>query len=406
MISSRILLSCAALALLASAASAAPDEELLGKSAQYPIGASWFRDERVRIGAFSNLDKLLPHNTLARAATPMPLPLANPAPKLEYLFEGRRLTVEDFLARQRITGLLVIKDGKILVERHQYDRTPAHRFVSHSMAKSIVSLAVGFALAENKIGSLDDKVSKYVSELAGYAYGETSIRNILRMSSGVAFKEAYDGQDDLARFSKIQISRGTIEALRAFTVREAPEGTRFHYASSETSVLAAVVRKVTGKTLSEYLTERLWQPMGAEADATWINTPDGLERAGGNFNAVLRDYGRLGVLLANDGALGGKQILPKAYLLEATDWRKQPKAFAPGRATPYFGYGYQFWLYPGAKRRFALLGVYGQSVFVDPELRLVMAITAATKNASVSKETLARERNALWRALVGRYGSW
>jgi CubicO group peptidase (beta-lactamase class C family) len=146
--------------------------------------------------------------------------------------------------------------------------------------------------------------------------------------------------------------------------------------------------------------------MGAEADATWINTPDGLERAGGNFNAVLRDYGRLGVLLANDGAVGGKQLLPKDYLLEATDWHKQPSAFAPGAATPYFGYGYQFWLYPGAKRRFALLGVYGQSIFVDPELKLVMVITAVAKNASVGKETFARERDAVWRGLVAKYGSW
>jgi CubicO group peptidase (beta-lactamase class C family) len=109
---------------------------------------------------------------------------------------------------------------------------------------------------------------------------------------------------------------------------------------------------------------------------------------------------------ANDGALGGKQMLPKEYLLEATDWRKQPDAFAPGRATPYFGYGYQFWLFPGAIRRFALLGVYGQSIFVDPELRLVMVLTGVAKTASVGKEPLGRERDALWRGLVRAYGSW
>ena len=126
----------------------------------------------------------------------------------------------------------------------------------------------------------------------------------------------------------------------------------------------------------------------------------------GSFNAVLRDYGRLGILLANDGALGGRQILPKDYLLDATDWHRQPEAFAPRKATPYFGYGYQFWLFPGEKRRFALLGVYGQSIFVDPELKLVMVITAAAKNASVGKEPLARERDALWRGVVAKYGSW
>jgi CubicO group peptidase (beta-lactamase class C family) len=404
----QILLSCVALAALASTASAAPDEEQLGKAAGYPIGtpANWFFDESVRVGSFSNLDRLLPYNTLMKAATPLPLPAVASELKIEYQFENRTYTIDDFLARQRITGLLVIKDGEVLLERYQYDRTPADRFVSHSMAKSIVSIAVGMALAEGKIASLDDTVAKYAPALAGCPYGETSIRNILRMSSGVPFSEVYDGNDDLSRFSQIRRTQGSIEALRTFEVREAEPGTRFHYASSETVVLAVLLKAVTGKTLSEYLTERLWQPMGAEADATWIKGSDGLEAAAGAFNATLRDYGRLGVLLANDGAAGSRQIVPKEYLLEATDWRRQPDAFAPRKATPYFGYGYQFWLYPGEKRRFAMLGVYGQSIFVDPELKLVMVITAVAKNASVAKETLARERNAVWRGLIDKYGSW
>jgi len=404
----RILLLCVALVALAASASAAPDEEQLGRSAGYPIGTpdNWFFDESVRVGSFSNLDKLLPSYTLPKATVPLPLPAVAGEPKIEYQFDNGTYTIDDFLARQRITGLLVIKDGEVLLERYQYDRTPADRFVSHSMAKSIVSIAVGMALAEGKIASLDDAVAKYAPALAGSAYGKTSIRNILRMSSGVAFKEVYDGQDDLARFSQIRRTQGSIEALRSFETREAEPGTRFHYASSETVVLAVLLRAVTGKTLSEYLTERLWQPMGAEADATWIRGSDGLEAASGAFNATLRDYGRLGVLLANDGAVGSRQVVPKEYLLEATDWRRQPDAFAPRKATPFYGYGYQFWLYPGEKRRFALLGVYGQSIFVDPELKLVMVITAVAKNASVGKETLARERNTVWRGLIDKYGSW
>lgn len=404
----RILLPCVALAALAFPAAAAPDEEQLGKSAGYPIGtrANWFFDERVRVGSFSHLDSLLPHYTLSKAASPRPLPTAASPPTFEYRFENRTHTLEDFLARQRVTGLLLIKDGQVLFERYQYDRTPTDRFISHSMAKSIVSLAVGMALAEGKIASLDDAVSKYVPKLAGSPYGETSIRNILRMSSGVAFSEVYDGQDDLTRFSLLRNWHGSIDALREFKVREAEQGSHFHYASSETVVLAVLLQAVTGTTLSDYLTGRLWQPMGAEADATWVYTSDGIETASGSFNAILRDYGRLGVLLANDGAVGGRQILPKDYLLEATDWHRQPEAFAPKRATPFFGYGYQFWIFPGEKRRFALLGVYGQSIFVDPALKLVMVVTAAAKNASVGKESLAAERNAVWRGIVGKYGSW
>jgi CubicO group peptidase (beta-lactamase class C family) len=402
-----VLLPCVLLALACPAA-AAPDEELLGKSAGYPIGtrANWFFDEGVRVGSFSNLDKILPHYTLAKAAAPLPLPTAASAPKIEYSLENQTFALDDFLARQRVTGFLLIKDGEILAERYQYDRNSGDRFISHSMAKSIVSIAIGMALAEKKIGSLDDTVSKYVPELAGSPYGETAIRNLLRMSSGVPFSEDYDGKDDLTRFVIARNENGSIEALRLFTARETEQGTRFHYASSETVVLTVLLRAVTGTTLSEYLTPRLWQPMGAEADATWVRSQDGTVSGFGNFNATLHDYGRLGMMLAHDGMAGGKQIVPRDYLLDATDWHRQPDAFAPRKATPYFGYGYQFWLFPSEKRRFALLGVYGQSVFVDPELKLVMVVTAVAKNANVGKESFGRERDALWRGVIKQYGAW
>jgi len=132
----QVLLPCVLLALACSAA-AAPDEELLGKSAGYPIGtlANWFFDERVRVGSFSNLDQILPHYTLAKAATPLPIPEAASAPKIEYSFENRTLALDDFLSHQRVTGFLLIKDGKLLAERYQYDRNSGNRFISHSMAK-------------------------------------------------------------------------------------------------------------------------------------------------------------------------------------------------------------------------------------------------------------------------------
>jgi CubicO group peptidase (beta-lactamase class C family) len=402
---------CAALAaslFCISAASAAPDEELLGKSKGYPIGtrATWFMDETVRVGAFSNLDKLFPHRVLHKAANPSPLRLAAVEPALRYSFGGRTHTIDDYLAHQRTTGLLVIKDGEVLVQRYQYDRTATDRFLSNSMAKSLVSIAMGLALSEKHIRSLDDKVVEYVPELKGNVYGETAIRNLLRMASGVRFTEDYDGRDDLAKFSRLQATKGSIPGLLAFNGREVPEGERFHYASIETQVLAVVLCAATGKTLSGYLSEKLWQPMGAEADATWIIAPDGLERAAGNFNATLRDWGRLGLLLANDGVLDGKQIIPRDYLLEATDWHKHPAAFAPRRATKSYGYGYQFWTLPGEKRRFVLLGVYGQAIYVDPELKLVLVHTAVAKTARVGNEPMGAELSALWVGLVNTFGHW
>src|ERR1700733_1247323 len=216
--SGKILALSLAIAALTFPAIAAPDEQQLGKAAGYPIGTrgSWFYDESVRVGSFSNLDKFLAHYTLNKSASPLSLSAVATQPKIEYRFENTTYTLDDFLAHQRVTGLLLIKDGEILFERYQYERNAENRFVSHSMAKSIVSLAIGMAFAEGKIASLDDKAAKYEPKLAGHAYGETSIRNLLRMSSGVAFKEVYDDNDDLARFSRLRNADGSVASLGAF----------------------------------------------------------------------------------------------------------------------------------------------------------------------------------------------
>ena len=199
--------------LLSSApAGAAPDEELLGKSKGYPLGnsATWFYDETVRVGSFSHLDQILPHNVMARAPVASELQRAASVPEFRYSFQGKQYSIDDYLQRQRATGLLIVKDGEILVERYQYDRKPTDRLLSNSMAKSLVSLAVGLAVADGKIRSLDDTVATYVPELKGLSYGETRIRNILRMASGVRFAENYDSKDDLAKYGSLLASSGSI----------------------------------------------------------------------------------------------------------------------------------------------------------------------------------------------------
>lgn len=381
----------------------APDEELLGKSRGYPPGtrATWFFDEAVRVGSFSSLDRIFPHRVIAKAESPSPLPKSLVEPVLRYRYQGREYTLDDYLSHQRTTGLLVIKDGQIVAERYQYNRTPSHRLLSNSMAKSIVSLAFGIALRERTIRSLDDKAADYVPELADSAYGQTTLRNLLRMSSGVRYTEDYSGKDDSSRFARASAQTGLLSAIRLFNDREAPAGTRFHYATIETHVLGLVLHRATGREVAGYVGDKLWRPMGAESDATWIIGPDGHERFGGNFSATLRDWGRVGVLLANDGMRNGQAIIPGDYLVEATDKRRHPGAFAPrGRG---FGYGYQFWTMPGEARRFALLGVYGQAIYVDPQLRLVLVHTAAAKTARIGNESMGPELRALWAGLVDTY---
>ena len=408
------LLFCLVLLAASSLSHAAPDEDKLGRAQGYPVGtaANWFSLESVRVGSFTH-EAEIPGvqggsvRTLAPSAQPMPLPLAARTPAYRWNIDAlRSLTVDDYLARQRIMGLIVIKDGVVQLERYQYARTAADHFVSHSMAKSLVSLAVGLALKDGVLRSLDDHAQRYDAALDGTLYGATSLRDLLRMSSGARFEERYDGRDDLERFSKLVAQDGVEAAARGVVERVNPPGQHFNYASAETLMLAAAVSNAVNMSLSDYLQARLWQPMGAESPAYWRTDRTGLELASGNFNATLRDYARLGWLLANDGLRPdtGQQVIPRDYLLEATDATRQPPPFAPRTATRYFGYGYQFWLYPGRVRRFALLGVYGQMILVDPALKLVMVQTAANATAKTEQTTLAREADAFWRGLVDYYG--
>ncbi|MFO1424950.1 MAG: serine hydrolase [Candidatus Competibacteraceae bacterium] len=402
---------------------AAPDEEKLGKSLGYPIAKignnkDWYYDESVRVGSFTHqadIPSLFQGkaNVLQRSDQPMRLATAAHEPDYRWSIDKERgLSVDDFLARQRIMGLIVVKDGVIQVERYQYDRKPTDRFTSQSMAKSITALAIGYALAEGKIASLDDRADRYAPRLRGTIYGETTIRNLLRMASGARYKQTYDRTSvgDTIPFN-LAIWRDGIEAAaRYVTARETEQGTRFAYASPHTVVLAAVMRGATGMSLSAYLTPRLWQGIGAEETAFWRADKTGLEVASGNFNATLRDYARLGVVLANDGVRPddptAKQIIPRDFLFEATDWKRAPAQFHPGKATPYYGYGYQFWILPGEKRRFVMLGVYGQSLFVDPGQHLVIVQTAANATAEAGGTSLGRERDAFWRGVVRYYGEW
>lgn len=408
-----------ALALLLAwpaAASGAPDEVRLGRDQGYPAGhaGNWFFDESVRVGSFSaqaeipGLANGVAH-TLAPSAQPMPLPRADAEPALRWAVGGERgLTIDDFLARQRIMALIVVKDGVVQLERYQYGRTPQHRFVSHSMAKSILSLAVGMALAEGRIESLDDPAGRYAPRLAGTLLGGTPLRDLLRMASGARCSEEYTGQDDAARFAREVARRGTEQAAAVIADRDVPAGERFSYCSAQSAVLGAALHRAVGTSLAEYLTPRLWQAIGAEHPAAWRADRNGIELAGGHFNATLRDYARLGVVLAYDGRRPDRPeqppIVPLPYLLEATDWALSPPAFRPGTATPTYGYGLHFWTLPGRPRRFALLGVYGQAMYVDPQLRLVMVQLAANATAKAGQTSLARESQALWRALVAHYG--
>lgn len=406
--------------LTSGAAHAEPDEDVLGKSQNYPLGtsASWYNNP-YRVGAWSALDKVPGVRTrvVGRSPDARALPRAVQIPEIAYRYRNLSYTLADYMDRQRVTGVLVLKNGEVVAEHYRYGRAENARFLSFSMAKSVTSLLIGLAVEKGHIASLDDVAEKYVKALAGSPYGATTVRQLLRMSAGLTFTERYDGNDDIARLSRASagvIGAGSpVDVLSSVIDRHAAAGEKFVYASAETDVLGRVLTAATGKNMAELTTDWLWKPMGAEHDAFWRVSSDGQEQSFGAFNASLRDWGRLGLLLANDGRVDGQvdgkagssQILPRDYLLDATDPARQPEAFKPRKATPYFGYGYQFWLMPLKERTFAMQGIHGQTLYVQPSSGVVMVLTSVWESASGKQDPQPyAERDALWRGVLRSLG--
>ncbi len=376
-----------------------PDADLYGAREGYPVpprgiarreGNPWA--PRYRVGAFTHLDAIYDTRPVRRAGEPWAFkraPFENEAP------------VADYLASHPVMGLLVARDDTILVERYQYGRTEHDRFLSQSMVKSITGLLIGFAVADGAIASIDDLAEKYVPGLVGSEYGRTPIRALLNMASGVAFGEEQEGGRDLDRLWRGVVAGlgpagGTIGSLRQFDRRLAPPGTHHAYASSEPDVLAMVLKGAVGGTASAYLQDKLWQPIGSEADATWLIDAEGYELGHFGFSATLRDYARLGRLLAHDGTWNGRPLLPAHWMIDATSVRPEDAYLLPGKAMRDFGYGYLLWLLPGPRRQFALVGAFGQRIIVDPPSKLVLVQTALDETGGASWK--------LWRTLVGQYG--
>jgi CubicO group peptidase (beta-lactamase class C family) len=392
-----------------------PQAERLGQSQGYPACFEALIKADCRVGTWSG--HLLQENRIWVTASEKPVPIPeHPASiAITWRWGGLNKSLDDFLDETQTTGLLIIKEGKIVAERYQYDRTPAMPMRSFSMAKTITALLVGIAHAKGHIRSLDDKLGSYWPEIEESAYGQTTIRHLLRMSSGVQFRELYTWtpDDDIwiwGRLLNLPANRGRPELITEYlnsrNVRNQEQGARFHYASIETELLGRVLTRSTGQTIAK-LTERwLWHPMGAESDAYWLRSgTDGVEQTSGGFNATLRDYGRLGILLANDGMKEGMEIIPREFLLDATEVSRQPRAFSPRIATPYMGYGYQVWLLPNKVRTFALQGIHGQHIFVQPDNKIVMVQTSVNQMASGRQDLRPYQyRDALWSGILRSLG--
>jgi CubicO group peptidase (beta-lactamase class C family) len=279
---------------------------------------------------------------------------------------------ERFITVQRVRGVLVLQDGKIRLERYVSPHSPATRWNSFSVAKSITATLVGAAIKDGYIQSLDHPVTRYIKTLHGSAYDDVTVRQLLTMTSGVKWNEDYtDVNSDVARMYAQPPDPGfdmTVSYVRKLP-REAPPGTKWVYKTSETNLVGVLVAEATGKHLADYLSEKIWRAYGMERDAEWMIDDVGHEQGGCCLAVTLRDYGRFGQFILDDARVGGQPIVPENWLADAT--RTQ---VSTGAAT---GYGYQWWTREDGT--FEGRGIYGQTLHIDRARRLVIVINSATE---------------------------
>ncbi|RIV89529.1 class C beta-lactamase-related serine hydrolase [Aurantiacibacter xanthus] len=310
-------------------------------------------------------------------------------PKGEPLAIG--IDMAAFEKSQRSAAIVILVDGKRVYESYGLGFDGQGKWTSFSVAKSLTSTLVGAALQDGAIKSLDDPITGYITDLKGSAYDGVTIRQVLTMSSGVAWNEDYtDPASDVARFNAHKPEGdmdATVSYMRTLS-RAAPPGERWHYNTGETNMIGALVMAATGKSLADYMSEKIWRPYGMEADASWLLNSTGREMGGCCFQARTRDMARFGQFVLDNGMAGGQRVVPEDWFAEATT-----KHFDTDRGR---GYGYQWWTYPGGG--FGASGIFGQGIFIDPARQLVIATNADWPVASTNDGVMA-ERTRFYEAV-------
>ncbi|NQV85809.1 MAG: serine hydrolase [Woeseiaceae bacterium] len=323
-----------------------------------------------KVAGFRNMEKIGPTRLVSAGGNPYPLPRnETDLGSVKFSYEDAVWTIDQYVETQKIAGIIVIRKGEIIYERYELGNTEESRWVSYSVAKSVTSMLVGAAIKDGYIDSVDEMITDYLPRLKGTPYGQSSIRNVLQMSSGVEWNEDYaDPESD--------INTTPWETLAIYDYlgdkpRASEPGEVFGYNTAETNLVGNIVRSAVGNNLSTYLSEKIWKPFGMEHDAYWALTePGGGEFGGCCINATLRDYARIGLFAMNNGVLvDGTRVLPNSWMEEAT---------TPSKGNP--GYGYLWWLRGGGV--YAASGIFGQRIQIYPAEKIVIALHSARDDAS------------------------
>jgi len=351
-------------------------------------------DEPVRSLANRTMELMFNVARVEQGARAAALPEAITSLDFSYDFGGKTHPALDVLEDTHTDAMLILKNGHVVFERYLNRSDARTHFNSYSMAKSINSILVGLAVADGRIHSIDDPVLKYVPELKGSGYDGTTIENLLEMRSGVEWDDNFFAADTASH--KAHVASWVEERMRyadaaAGTRRAHQPGSVYNYNTMDAGVIGLVVERAVGEPISRYLSRRLWQPGGMQSYGFYVidGAPGvGREFSGGGFNAVLRDYGRLGLLMQDQGRLNGRQILSPDYVIQSTKAGTVKDADTEVKG---LGYAYFWWPVLGS-RAYTALGGEGQFIYVDPATKTVIV---KMSHGPVGPAAAAQEQEAL-----------
>ena len=370
----RVLILCGILA--ACGISASRPDETIGSVSEIFNGT--LRPD-VEVNTFRQIDKVFPSRVVPHGVSVYPLPASDPPlENVSFVSKGKKYDIYDYLSLNRVSGLLILKDGKIAYEDYELGNNEKSHWVSWSVVKSVSSTLVGAAIKDGYIGGLDDPVTKYLPEIAGGAYDGVTVRNVLQMASGVKWDETYtDPKSDRRHMLNLQIEQkpGAIIKFMSSLPRAGAPGTIWNYSTGETHVVGALVHAAVKRPLAQYLSEKIWSKFGMETDATWwLESPDGMEVGGSGLSATLRDYGRFGLFVAEGGKANGQQVVPQGWYSEAGSSKN-----VGGKTVDY---GYMWWTFgdsasPIHRGAFQAEGIFGQFIYINPREHVVTVVWSA-----------------------------
>jgi len=352
----------------------------------------------LEVRTFARSDELFPVRLVEKGNSVRPLPMAKVALKnVRFEAGGKKYDLFDYLALNRVAGLLILKNGEVVLEDYELGTGPATHWPSYSMAKSASSTLIGAALQDGSIASLDDPVTKYVPVLKGSGYEGVTVRNVIQMASGVKWDETYtDPKSDRRKLLEIQLQQrpGTILPFMNALPRAGAPGTIWNYNTGETFIVGAVLEGATHKPLAEYLSEKIWAPWGMESEAKWqLESQNGMGWAGGGLMATLRDFARLGLLVQADGVIDGKRIVPPGWFDEAGSSK-----VIGGKTAEY---GYLWWTFPATyaihAKAFQAEGIFGQHLYINRKEKVVIVVLSAR---SMPTRAMAVDDSAFFGAVV------